>query len=542
MQRQPNIVLFITDQHRADWLGCNGHPVVRTPNIDRLAATGVTFDRFYVASPVCMPNRSSLMTGRMPSVHGVKANGTPLSTSAVTFVELLRDAGYQTALIGKSHLQTFTGQPALMQPPPPAEGYHAASGDMRQAVRHGLASAAYEQESPAFWQRADARLQLPYYGFGHVELVTGHGDDVGGDYRRWLLEREPKALEMLGPANQLEHDYVCPQAVRTRLPADLYQTSYIAERARAFVAAHAAKGPDAPPFFLMVSFPDPHHPFNPPGKYWDMYRPDQFPVPEAYGRNDWTPPPHVAAVLSEREEGVANLNSQFSFSVSPREAQEAAALTAGMITMVDEAVGSVIGAVEAGGLLNGTALAFTSDHGEHLGDHRLLLKGSEQYQQILRVPFVWSDPDARDGAGRYAATLGQRSGAIGSTIDIAATILDRARVAPFAGMQGRSLLPVLAGEESQGREAAFVQYDHQRTNPALGGVPRVHSIVDRRWRLSMFDGVEWGELYDLANDPGEFVNLWDDPGSREVKARLIEQLARIEIAHIDRVPLPTGRA
>ena len=123
--KRPNFVLFITDQHRADWLGCNGHPVVRTPHIDSIAAAGVTFDRFYVASPVCMPNRSSLMTGRMPSVHGVSANGTPLSRNAVTFVDLLRDAGYRTALVGKSHLQTFTGMPALMQPPAPKPGHRA---------------------------------------------------------------------------------------------------------------------------------------------------------------------------------------------------------------------------------------------------------------------------------------------------------------------------------------------------------------------------------------------------------------------------------
>ncbi|MGE0626901.1 MAG: sulfatase [Hyphomicrobiaceae bacterium] len=541
MQR-PNIVLFITDQHRADWLGCNGHPVVRTPAIDRLAAEGVTFDRFYVASPVCMPNRSSLMTGRMPSVHGVRANGTPLSQSAVTFADLLRDAGYETALIGKSHLQTFTGAPALLSPPPPKPGYHGATGELAQALRHGLASPGYEQESPAFWSRPDASLSLPYYGFEHVELVTGHGDGVGGDYRRWLLEREPRALDMIGAQNQLAHDYACPQAVRTRLPAELYQTSYIAERARAFVAERAGRGDGARPFFLMVSFPDPHHPFNPPGKYWDMYRPDQFAAPEAFARNDWTPPPHVAAVLAEREAGAANLNSQFSFAVTVREAQEAAALTAGMITMIDDAVGSVVSVVESNGLMPSTALAFTSDHGEHLGDHRLLLKGSEQYQQILRVPFVWSDPDARNGSGRLAAAKGCRSAAISSTIDIPATILDRASVAPYVGMQGRSLVPVLAGEDSNGRRAAFIQYDHQRSNSALGGVPRIHTLVDRRWRLSMFDGVEWGELYDLASDPGEFVNLWDDPASAEVKARMIEQLAREEIAHIDRVPMPTGRA
>jgi arylsulfatase A-like enzyme len=290
----------------------------------------------------------------------------------------------------------------------------------------------------------------------------------------------------------------------------------------------------------MVSFPDPHHPFNPPGKYWDMYKPEQFPVPEAFRRNDWTPPPHVAAVIAERAEGKANLHSQFSFTTTPREAQEAAALTAGMITLIDDCIGGVLQTIADAGVGDDTVRIFTSDHGEHLGDHRLLLKGSEQYTQVLRVPFVWSDTPDRRKAGQ--AKTGARSGAIGSTIDIAATVLDRAQVAPFVGMQARSLLPVIAGDDSKGRPAAFVQYDHQRPNEALGGVPRVHSLVDARWRLSLFDGVEWGELYDLEKDPGELVNLWDDPDHREAKADLIERLLRIEIAHIDRVPMPTGRA
>src|SRR5205823_10628192 len=89
MRERPNFILFVTDQHRADFLGCYGHPVLRTPNIDSIAARGTAFDRFYVASRVCMPNRASLMTGRMPSVHGVRSNGIPLSMNAVTFVDLL---------------------------------------------------------------------------------------------------------------------------------------------------------------------------------------------------------------------------------------------------------------------------------------------------------------------------------------------------------------------------------------------------------------------------------------------------------------------
>jgi len=144
---RPNFILFITDQHRADFLGCYGHPILRTPHIDSIAMQGTAFDRFYVASPVCMPNRASLMTSRMPSVHGVRHNGVPLSADAVTFVDLMRDAGYATALIGKSHLQNFTGQAPMAQRTDAK--LRAPSPALAEAVRHDLADARYAQESPA---------------------------------------------------------------------------------------------------------------------------------------------------------------------------------------------------------------------------------------------------------------------------------------------------------------------------------------------------------------------------------------------------------
>ena len=113
---RPNFVLFITDQHRVDYLSCYGHPVLKTPHIDSIAAHGTCFDRFYVATPVCMPNRATLMTGRMPSVHGVRHNGIPLSLDATTFADMLRVSGYRTAMVGKSHLQNMTGDPPKLPP------------------------------------------------------------------------------------------------------------------------------------------------------------------------------------------------------------------------------------------------------------------------------------------------------------------------------------------------------------------------------------------------------------------------------------------
>src|SRR5512145_403241 len=128
MDRKPNFLLIITDQHRADHLGCYGNPRVRTPSIDRLAASGTRFERFYVATPICMPNRATLMTGRMPSLHGARQNGIPLSLTATTFVDIMAAAGYETALIGKCHLQSISGNlPTIGMPeidpnvaPPPA--------------------------------------------------------------------------------------------------------------------------------------------------------------------------------------------------------------------------------------------------------------------------------------------------------------------------------------------------------------------------------------------------------------------------------------
>src|SRR5207302_11328896 len=120
------------------------------------------------------------------------------------------------------------------------------------------------------------------------------------------------------------------------------------------------------------------------------------------------------------------------------------ALTCGMISCIDDAIGAVLGALERGGRQEHTVLIFTSDHGDHLGNHRLLLKGAEQYQSIVRVPFIWADPQA--------SGYPPRSNALASTIDIAASVLERAHIEPFAGMQGQSLLPAMTGDGAPARD------------------------------------------------------------------------------------------
>jgi len=526
MLKRPNFILFITDQHRADYLGCYGHPTLKTPHIDRLAAEGVAYDNFFVASPVCMPNRASLMTCRMPSSHGVRSNGIPLARRNVTFVEMLRAAGYDTALIGKSHLQPFTGEKPVIKPSDPRIGFTLATDDLREAFKSDLGDAFYSSESPEFWSSPDPKVPTPFYGFDHVELVTEHGDTVGGDYTRWLKERAPEVAEKLGPEHQLPHDYVCPQAVRTAVSEEYYHTTYIAERACAWLEAR--EGSDRP-FFLMVSWPDPHHPFNPPGRYWGMYAPEEMEIPPAFKLKDWKAPPHVLAAERSRTAGEAKLNGMGTIACTEREALEARALTCGMISMIDDAVGSVCDAAAQKGFIDDTVRIFTTDHGDHLGDHRLLFKGCEQYDTLTRVPFIWSDPTGEHGV---------RIDEIGQTIDIGTSILERAKIEAPVGMHGQAL-SIVGGS---GREAALIQYEHQRPSPIFGPAPRVHSVVDRQWRLSVYQGSDFGELYNLADDPEELFNLWFDTRFAQKKAEMTQKLLELEISSVDRAPLPTAAA
>ncbi len=279
---QPNFLLFITDQQRADHLGCGGNGVVRTPNIDSIAEKGLVFDRCYVASPLCQPNRATLATGRMPSVHGVRKNGIPLSLRTTTFMDLLRAADYRTALIGKAHLQNVSDM-SVEHSNSDRDNYHRPPAELAEAIQDERTGHEYEVELTRLWrQRPDRHVNLPYYGFEHLRLCSMHGDLVEGHYTRWLAERCADVDALRGIDNAIpDNRYSAPQCWRTRMPEELYPTNYIAEETIRFLEAHA-KDHKAQPFFIQCSFPDPHHPFTPPGKYWDMYDPADVPLPVSF--------------------------------------------------------------------------------------------------------------------------------------------------------------------------------------------------------------------------------------------------------------------
>lgn len=523
MTNRPNFLFIITDQHRADHLGCYGNSVVKTPNIDRLAATGTRWDKFYVANPICMPNRASIMTGRMSSVHGARHNGIPLSKDHTTFVELLQDAGYKTGLIGKSHLQSFTGLPATKKFEP-QEGLTAPSPHLRDAHKNNRHSSDYDLEKVPDWDTSLAdRLDGNFYGFEHAEVVADHGDSSSGDYLLWARNQCENFDDLTGRENALADNRIqAPQAWRTAVPEELYSTSWIADRSQAWLADRAEEDS---PFFLQMSFPDPHHPFTPPGRYWDMYDPTEMTLPPSFGKGDLPP---IKAMREALVNGTDPRDNQNPFAVTDDEARSIIALTYGMITNIDDAIGRVLTQLETLGLAENTVVIFTSDHGDYMGDHGLMLKLLLHYQGIIRTPFIWSDPtdDMQDVINSGLA----------SSIDISATILERAGIQPFNGLQGRDLL------STSPPEAIIVEEDSQRSMTGFERPQRVRTMVTDNYRMSLREGENWNELYDLADDPHEITNLYYSQSHQSLRNSLTDTMLRRIIELQDRAPLPAYRA
>jgi arylsulfatase A-like enzyme len=165
-----------------------------------------------------------------------------------------------------------------------------------------------------------------------------------------------------------------------------------------------------------------------------------------------------------------------------------------------------------------------------MGDHGIMLKMLQHYQGLVRVPFLWADPAAKD--------RGRATRALASTIDISASVLARAGIQPYHGIQGRDLFDPGA----KALDGVVIEEDASRPMAGVQPPYRVRSYVTDRWRLSFHYDAGWGELYDLERDPHEVANLFDDPGYRAIRGDLTERMLKRMIALQDLSPLPTGRA
>ena len=475
--RQPNILFICTDQHRYDALGCYGNPHIQTPTIDGLARDGVLFERCYVQNPVCAPSRASLMTGQYPRTHGLWGNGVALPPHQPLLTRALADGGYDCANIGKLHL------------------------------------------AACFGGRTEARLDDGFRVFAWAHDPS-HGSPENA-YHRWLERQHPVLYETaLKHGKRRGHD---PAAFDT-MPTEAHYSRWASETARDFLRAE--RDPEKP-FFLWVNFFDPHHPFVAPQEYLDRYDPTTLPDPIGAAGELATKPPVQSEASAKSYAGHARGFATY----APEEIKRTIAAYYAMVSLIDDETKRILTTLDELGLAEDTIVVFTSDHGEMLGDHQLLLKGPLLYEGAVRVPLILRWP------GRLPA--GVRRTELVQWIDLCPTFLALAGLPPLLASQGLDLLPLARGDADAPRRGwALCEY-HDSGHPYD---PPVHLTMLRRGdhKLVVQHGPpaterpRTGELYDLAADPRELRNLWDDPAAAEMRIELERFLLDVLVATEDR--------
>jgi arylsulfatase A-like enzyme len=503
-------ILFITtDQQRYDALGCNGGTVARTPVVDRWAAEGVRFTRGHAQAVVCMPARSTMITGQYVRTHGVWMNGVPLPEDSPSVAAWLKDkAGYRTALFGKAHFEPYLDAKGRFY-----------ENRMGRLGEHG-----------------------PHRGFDHMELAS-HGARGPLHYPVWLAKNHPQTVE--GFYNvlklpSLEQDSTgggdtgAIQVKHNPVDRSLYHTDWVADRTIAWLDSLPA---DAD-WFCWVSFPDPHHPWDPPqseiGRHpWRQEKlPANWPADRATALammadkpkhwRDWYEGRTVTCFEAPPDFVPANLSAD--------QLREINALTHVENELIDEACGRVWDAIRRRGWADDTDVLYTTDHGELQGDFGLLFKGPYHIDALMRLPFIWKPAKS---AGVAPGVVDQPVG----QVDLAPTFCAIAGLDVPEWMQGKPLQQSAAQAESQKRERVITEWDSvfKGTSLHLRTIYRDGLVCTVYEKSSLYDGDgSAGELYDCANDPLQRRNLWHEPAWQARKKDLIADL----YAHLPRERSP----
>ncbi|NUO54092.1 MAG: sulfatase-like hydrolase/transferase [Polyangiaceae bacterium] len=507
-------ILFITvDQQRWDALGCNGGRVARTPALDGLAAAGLRYTRPHVQNVVCMPSRATMFTGQHPRTHGVITNGVALPADAPNVARVLRkEAGYRTALIGKAHFEPHL-DPLLRF----KESMLAAEGSTG-----------------------------PFHGLDHVELAS-HGPLGGHHYAAWLWDRHPE--DVPGFAGVLTAaaggETGAPEVKHNPISRERYHTDWVADRTMRWLGG---VGRDER-FFCWMSFPDPHHPFDPPideVKKRIDFRDVPLPsrpnaIESVLGRKprhwlDW-----YEGRFTNPEGGPTAFRPR---ALSDDQLREMTAMIHVENELIDDAVGRVLRFLEERGMANDTDVIFTSDHGDLQGDFGLFFKGPYHVDALLRVPLLWHPaPQAAISPAVIDAPVG--------LVDLAPTFCAIAGIDTPGFMEGTPLPtradatrpPVLTTFDSNFGEVGMhlrTMFDgrylctaYEASDHRGGDFPLYWRLWGRNCSIPRYDGSE-GELYDCVNDPEQRENLWDE--RRALREQLVEELrARLPA---ERAPLP----
>ncbi len=484
-----NFIFILTDQQRRDSLGCYGNPVCRTPHLDQLAGEGTLFENAFCANVICMPSRASILTGRYPSAHGLIMNGIPLAEEEVTLPQVLLDAGYTTASVGKLHLTPHNDEPWTTGASP------------------------YCSPEGRRWHEEGRPMPSPYYGFEQLRMHAGHPDDWTDHYRE-LTAIDPELPERWDIDYALQPPSGAPSSWKSGMPEEHASSVWVADEATACLERFA--GADRP-FFLFVGFPDPHFPYCPVAPWCDMYDPADVPLPNRSANE-------LDQACADYRRSIDAFAAEWPY--HPLEMPEAhireiIAHTYGMVSQIDANVGRILARMRELALDESTAVVFLTDHGEHLGDHWLTYK-AYPFDELVRLPMIWRVPGGPPGV---------RIDGMVSLVDILPTILDLAGADSPRGVQGRSFADALRGEPFEGRDAVLLEDDEEDNRSAT------RTLRTERYHMTFAVPDGDGSLFDMEDDPDQLVNRWSDPAYAKVKAELFERLAAEMMAACDPKPL-----
>ncbi|HEY6070655.1 MAG TPA: sulfatase-like hydrolase/transferase, partial [Chthoniobacterales bacterium] len=397
MNTKPNILFIMCDQLRADALGCTGN-WVKTPNIDRIAREGVRFSNCVTNSPVCLPARISLATGRYPHNTGVWDNcpyelpeGTP------TWMAAIRAAGYRTSLFGKSAL-------------------HRRGPDIRK-FEYVLNSYGLDDVDEIRGPRASAET---------ICHMTARWESLGlfEAFKKDIQERKGKNKTLVRPSP---------------LPLSEYYDVYVGQQAKKYLQSYQR----AEPWFCWVSFGGPHEPWDTPEPYASVYRAEKMPPPLK------RPPLRQKGPKGELDERFAEEAQEID------NARELRASYAGKVTLIDDQIGEVLKEIENRGELDRTIILFTSDHGEMNGDYDLIHK-SNFLNPAVRIPMIVSTPEIKRSplAGKI---LDQPI----ELFDAGSTLAEFAGAKVAYQNCARSFTPLVDRGRAEGRDFALTEFKHE---------------------------------------------------------------------------------
>lgn len=502
MNNRPNVLWIMADQLRFDYLSCTGHPHLHTPHIDALAARGVRFQNAYVQSPVCGPSRMSAYTGRYVRSHGSTWNGMPLRVGEPTLGDHLREVGARAVLVGKTHMTAdLEGMAWLGIDPKSQIGVSRSECGFEPFERDdGLHPDSARQN----WSAYDDYLvshgftsDNPWHDFANAGL-----DADGERLSAWLLKNSRL------PAN---------------VPEEHSETAYMTDRAMDFMRDAAA---DDAPWVCHLSYIKPHWPYIVPAPYHEMFDETHIVTPVRSEAELSTDHPLMQAYLEAR------VCKSFA---RDHVREHVIPAYMGLIKQLDDNLGRLFAWMEEEGFSDNTIIAFTSDHGDYMGDHWM---GDKDFyhEAAVKVPLIIADPRPHaDG------TRGLVSDALVEMIDLPATFMkalgcpDKPHV-----IEGRDLTPILHGKDGFQRSYVISEHDYHWSEMAAAlDQPQedAHTtmIFDGRWKYIRCEGFR-PILFDLQTDPREVndIGASDEDDHVAVRARMEAALLHWATRHHSR--------